>query len=162
MIVGKHKLLNGFCSIPLWIKPHTMPTTPHGYSTLKIIRGLFLTIGRQIKTNSKPRKTVLLKNSKRKSFKRKKKGSRLTFAVQDGNVIGGQSRLGLDTDQQGASTSGSNALAWEMNALETQREGAFLFRNKNDEKCYISKMSCENFKSLTSCWMTCSTNSLKE
>jgi hypothetical protein len=44
-------------------------------------------------------------------------------------VIGGQSRLGLDTDQQGASTSGGNAFAWEMNALETQREGTFLFRN---------------------------------
>jgi hypothetical protein len=53
-------------------------------------------------------------------FFKNKKGSRLTFAVQDGNVIGGQSRLGLDTDQQGTSTSGSNAFSWEMNALETQ------------------------------------------
>ena len=56
------------------------------------------------------------------SYKRKifKKRSRLTFAVKNGNVIGGQSRLGLDTDQQGTSTSGSNAFSWEMNALETQ------------------------------------------
>ncbi len=50
----------------------------------------------------------------------------LTFAVEDGNVIGGQSRLGLDTDQQRTSTTGCYTLSGEMNALEAQREGTFL------------------------------------
>ena len=128
-----------------------MPTTPHGYSTLKIIRGLFLTIGRQPnKKRTVNRETrFFFKNFKRKLFK---KGSRLTFAVQDGNVIGGQSRLGLDTDQQGTSTSGSNAFSWEMNALETQREGTFLFRNKNDKNVhFVLKKRSRETESLTSC-----------
>lgn len=77
-----------------------------------------------------------------------KERSRLTFAVKNGNVIGGQSRLGLDTDQQGTSTSGSNAFSWEMNALETQRESTFLFKKKFNFEisnefyffCFKSKM----------------------
>lgn len=50
----------------------------------------------------------------------------LTFAVQDGNVIGGQARLGFDADQQRAATTSGYTFAREMNALETQREGTFL------------------------------------
>lgn len=63
--------------------------------------------------------------------------SHLTFAVQDGNMISGQARLGLDTDQQGTTTSGSHTFAWEMNALETQREGTFLYKKNTKKKCII-------------------------
>ena len=94
-------------------------TTPHGYIvTLKIIRGSLRRSGANFtKKNVNREKTHGFLFVKRKIFKER---SRLTFAVKNGNVIGGQSRLGLDTDQQGTSTSGSNAFSWEMNALETQ------------------------------------------
>ena len=52
--------------------------------------------------------------------------SRFTFAVQDGNVIGGQSSLGLDADEQRAAAAGGDAFAREVHALEAKRKGAFL------------------------------------
>lgn len=50
----------------------------------------------------------------------------LTFSVQDRHVIGGQSRLGLDADEQGRSPPRGDALAREVLALEAKSEGSLL------------------------------------
>ena len=58
---------------------------------------------------------------------------RLTSAVEDGNVLGGQRRLALDADQQGRPATGGHALAGEVNGLEAQRERTLLM----DKEKYI-------------------------
>ena len=48
----------------------------------------------------------------------------LTFAKDDWNMVGGQLALTLDTDEEWRTASGGGQLAWEVDALEEEREGA--------------------------------------
>lgn len=56
--------------------------------------------------------------------------SRLTFAVQNGNVICGQARLGLDCYQQGGASARGNTLAGEVLRFDGNGEGALLKKGK--------------------------------
>lgn len=52
--------------------------------------------------------------------------SRLTFAIENGNVICGQTRLGLDGHQQGGTSARGNTLAGEVLRLDSNGKGALL------------------------------------
>lgn len=66
---------------------------------------------------SQPRATACLLSRTRLVF---------TFAVQDGDVIGGQTSLGFDAYEQRAAATSGHAFAREVDALKAQREGTLL------------------------------------
>ena len=53
----------------------------------------------------------------------------ITFAEDNGNVIGGELTLALDTDEERRAASSGGQLAREVNALEEERESALELRD---------------------------------
>lgn len=68
----------------------------------------------------------------------------ITFAVENRNMIGGESRVGFYAHQQRTSSSGCHAFAWIQFTLEAQSKSTFLQKKRNTCLRVLTKILLKN------------------